>query len=140
MSNNYRQWSEMIENLTEQEVSWIEGNWCDNSAFIPEDDYMFEWSICRDGHNDPVALSIISHEGDSIDCVATCVMAFFQEFPDRHDEVFVLRWADTSDGMRVGEFGGGAMIVTAEKVYMMFTDVWVAEKLKEIGKGENIGG
>jgi len=149
MANNYLQFSEMIENLTPDEKEWVQmtlfhelgevGNEKADEAFLdalglgtptgmddPEGWPDFNWDIVdRDG----VHLWIYAEESGDIDHVGAFVRSFLAKF--RPKEVFKLTWSETCSKLRVGEFGGGALFVTAEEYDCLQTWLWFKEKQKK---------
>lgn len=68
----------------------------------------FGWRI-EDDH-----IWLYSEEGCELEHVAAFVQAFLKKF-DPDSQGFGLQWADWCDKLRAGEFGGGAMWVTAKE-------------------------
>lgn len=133
MANSYTLFSESIDNLTEEESKW----WNKILDGIGEVDFEFldplvEWE-CIDFQyrfeGEGSSLWIFSDECGVVDQVICLVREFLSLH--RPGEVFTLSWADTCSSPRLGEFGGGAVIVTAEGADWVNTWAWLAEKKKE---------
>ncbi len=123
MANYYVQFSEVIEELTDAEIDWMkecfnyeppeelpEGytypNWYDEDAAFLGFDH--ELSL------EQRAVVLYAEEYGNIDTLEAFVREFIAKF--RPDYVFSIGWAETCDKMRRGSFGGGAMIITKDKV------------------------
>jgi len=151
MANNYLSFSEEIADLTEEEKKWVEaipdrGDFEDNDAY--EDEAAWQkayaevlekhgidaYDCITEGNIDqfPHFTSVIQECGWWISTrddewgypghVACCVQGFIKKF--RPDYVFKLTWCEYCDKMRIGEFGGGWLLVDAERVE--YGNVWQA--------------
>lgn len=147
MANNYLQFSEGIERLSKAEHDWIEetlaGAWLDQGApppslaqelqaagidlaeFDPDDWPGFEWDLPPG--SDTVWL--YSEEGGDVERLASFVRAFLHRF--RPDESFSLTWSETCSKLRRGEFGGGAVFVTANAVQIWSAHSWVQQQERQ---------
>jgi len=78
---------------------------------------------------------LYADESANLDHLANIIQRFLQRF--RPDACFGLSWAGTCSRLRVGEFGGGALFITARRVTWMstwdFLDGW--RKKHEASKG-----
>ena len=116
MANNYTQFSETIDNLTPEELEWWNKELATNSEQYEEDYH--DWSDDRDrGTVDDAVIENNSiwfraEESGDIDAVVNSVQRFLKAH--RPDDYFILTWADSCSRPRVGEFGGGAVFVTAD--------------------------
>lgn len=118
MSEAYTQFSEKLYDLTDEEIAWIEaylGNQSDDCSL------MFEWEL--DGND----LWIFDEGNGSPEDVGYFVRDFLAMF--RPDEVWSMQWAYTNKDLRLGAFGGGAMVVTAKNVYIKDTHHLVRQLL-----------
>ena len=142
MANTYTQFSQVIENITDEERAWlIENTTSPEDRFSPEDEEaMHNWAtelglpheecpywpdfgaIIED---DKQRLWIYSEESGNLDNVVILVQAFLEKF--RPKEVFAMNWAATCSKPRVEEFGGGAIVVSAEEVQSITTFGWSQE-------------
>ena len=144
MANNYLQFSEVIKELTEPEEKWLKEQLqetknatvdaaddedstsgsqsyaflrdkpeydaadCDSLGFdydFHDDDDMVNW-----GHH----LWVYAEECGNADNVAWLVQKFLKKF--RPKDCWGMTYAVTCSKMRVDEFGGGAVFVTADRV------------------------
>jgi hypothetical protein len=119
MAQNYLQFSEIIPDLTEEEIAWITKeikflNDPNNDdlpcIFTDEGGLGFDIEI----NTKEKELWIYAEEYGSVDCVAYFVQEFINEF--RPFLTFSMTWARTCSKLRVGEFSGGWMVVTADKI------------------------
>jgi hypothetical protein len=137
MANNYLQFSEQLENLTKNEADWIQARYtelADMLAGEDEDgnpvtrvwtdadekygwtaysqdggglDFECEVSEQRDG---TYSAWIHADEYGNPEQVGSFIEEFLATF--NKDDEFTMTWAYTCSKPRIGEFGGGAMIVT----------------------------
>ena len=61
------------------------------------------------------SLWLYEEESCNLEAVVELIHQFFKKF--RPTETLVLSWADTCSKMRIGEFGGGEVLITADWVY-----------------------
>lgn len=127
MANNYLEFSEIIENLTQAEIEWWENEVKRISDAIEEDaEGAYESdSICPNFYLEKNSQSVWFHgeECGNPDRVANIVQRFLKQF--RPKECFSLTWSCTCSKPRIGEFGGGAVFVTANEIQFYSTDEWV---------------
>lgn len=146
MANNYTQFSDGIHHLTKEEEAWIrsvlidptvdpDGPDAKNPDLIwnqDNEDLGFDWKIVSDEINGRyLCLYTNSGEGD-VEQVILLAQRFLKKF--RPKEYFTVEWACTCSRPRVGEFGGGAAIVTAKGTKYMNTDTWLADELTKIDR------
>lgn len=123
MANNYTEFSELIENLTDEERSWFERR-MEKLEADNEEDFIGDFSYgIEDGGK---TLWIYSDESGDIDVACDVIQEFLAEF--RPSESFTLSWAATCSKPRVGEFGGGAVYVTADRVEYVSSWGWIDQK------------
>lgn len=78
---------------------------------------------------------LYSEDGFNVDNLIAFVQAFLkQHYPDRF---FTMQWADYCERLRVGEFGGGALVVTPTMYICKSTHNIVEEALKTFKAGES---
>ncbi len=107
MANNYTQFSFKITDCTVDEVSWLVR---EKAKMVDTDeDYCFELTV-EEG------TAYFSHRYESGDVEATA--NFVSQFLREHRPLAVVgfEWADVCSRPKVGEFGGGAVLVTATGV------------------------
>lgn len=158
MANNFIQFSEVINNLTKEEEAWLtgvldeevdeEGEKCgqartefikqfegtpdaiDDAEFFPR----FEWSVETEGEyaGDAAGQRYLwfkcEDSGEPSD-VGIVVREFFKKF--RPKDHFSLTYCLFCDKLRVGEFTGGGMFVTANSIKHWDADSWIHEQLQE---------
>jgi hypothetical protein len=145
LADNYLQFSEMIENLTPEEKVWLEnipdrGDYEDNPKYDDGEawlkafgaalvDYGLDVASIEDTldmfpyfeySTDDDDFWVYTEESADPAHVACVVQAFIKKF--RPDMVFTLTWAEACSKPRVGEFGGGAVLVSAQ--HIQFWDTW----------------
>ncbi len=146
MANNYLQFSEAIAQLTHLEENWLQrqletvyvfgdqeytedempdelsasdATWCGCRALrdLPDvdsdDDAGFQYEF---GQGDELGrhLWIYANEGGDPNCVAHLLQKFLRQF--RPDQSWSLTYATTCSKLRLGEFAGGAVFVTATTI------------------------
>jgi hypothetical protein len=139
MANTYTQFSQIIENITDEERAWLLLNLdSPEDRFSPEDEVaMYKWAdeigLPHDEcpywpdfgavlEDDKHRLWIYSEESGNLDNVVILVQAFLEKF--RPKEVFAMNWAATCSKPRIEEFGGGAIVVSAEEVQSITSFGW----------------
>lgn len=152
IANNYTQFSEMIEELTDSERSWLEnipdrGDFEDNPDI--EEDWekefgaaLIDYGLDIDGLDDTLDYFpsfefklesdggwwIYAEEGGDLGHVGCIVQAFIKKF--RPDFIFKLTWADYCSKLRLGEFGGGCLVVSKDEVVIR-TAYGLADEIAE---------
>jgi hypothetical protein len=141
MADHSTRFSEVVAHLSAAEEAWIRAQ-LDAAAikdetrraalaWQPEDDVLaFNWEV----HDDPSAgdeswgrhLWLYAAESGSPLEASRFVRAFLKQF--RPDQCFHLTWAETCSRLRVGEFGGGAVFVTADGVEAYRPNEWLQER------------
>lgn len=87
-----------------------------NSKYIPDEEIIW-----------------ISHdESIDLDHVAMAVQEFLRRF--RPDDAWGMEYAMTCSKPRIGEFGGGAFVVTATEESWTSTSTWLSQELIKKGK------
>lgn len=141
MANNSTQFSEMLVLESEAEIEWVreflqeypydegvseaeERKWCKVRGIEPgigdEECWPgFGYQIDADGKD----LWIHSEDSGNIENVVNFITRYLQKF--HQDKCWSMSWADTCDRPRVGEFGGGAVFVTAKRVSWVNTYSWM---------------
>lgn len=160
MADNFLQFSAEIPKFNEEERAWAEAHLALFEGDGPQeegdpgydefdeligvyelecdDDTLgFDWGWMGDG-----GLWIYGELSGNPDHVAAFAQMFLKKF--RPDDAFAMSWGTTCSKMRIDEFGGGAIFVTADKVEWMNAWTWCDNKWKEFrGKKEvldQIGG
>lgn len=141
MPNNYFQFSESLV-FKPEALDWIttwlkkaddlSGDETDDKEFLevfPQwNDYLnlgFSWNL--ELGDLPVSLWIHDDGGEGhLECLIPFVSSYLKKFDPKGS--FKVEWAETCGSPRAGEFGGGAVIITATEIYSMSTGRWVQEQ------------
>jgi hypothetical protein len=95
-----------------------------------EEDAGFCYKFCTAEDDDPDRwgrhLWLSAEEGGDLDRVAHFVQKFLRAF--RPGECWSLTWSESCSRPRVGEFGGGALFVTADDVKWQSSCSFIAEQ------------
>lgn len=150
MANSYQEFSQVLSDLTDEEIAWWErelkapgddadiDEWAEEHHIEPSEaeyyadnwpDFDYKWY--KDSRE------IVFHSesgGGDIDNLLAMVQKFLAEC--RPDEYWVLEWANTCSKHRVGAFGGGAAVVTAKEQRWQSTGEFVLKTLTELGFGK----
>jgi len=130
MANNYTQCCVLISDMTTREREyWIETE--RRLETDEEDDCPFTYSISH--HGSQVVLYMEQH-GD-LEILANDIQEFLKRF--RPDKRIGIEWAETCSRVRPGEFGGGAVLVTAHTQYWMSTQT-ALEEMEHRAKKEKV--
>ena len=147
MADNYITFSEALTNLSQQEEAWLKDflsrpddqdfeNWSEEkkAAWFKEHDVddLYDWPGFEYRFNETEDwgryLWIYAEEFGSTRLVGMAVQAFLKKF--RTKDCFTLSYAATCSKLRAGEFGGGAIFVTAGGIDEMDSADWACEKMK----------
>jgi hypothetical protein len=115
MANNYLQFSSSISDLNKEEAEWWNarlGGDHDEEEDDPYADPVRDYQAEVEGENGVWSVWFYAEEFGEPAHVAHDVQEFFAKF--RPEGVFTLEWAVTCSKMRVGEFGGGFVVITAQ--------------------------
>lgn len=134
MANNYLQFSFAIPDLTEPEIEWLrallavepEDDDPDNPVGIGkygEDPEYFGGTV----EIDDDGLWIYAEESGTPEDAACFVQAFLAAH--RPGDAIGFEWAATCSKMRLDEFGGGAVLITATDQTWMSSSQWLAGQL-----------
>jgi hypothetical protein len=139
MANNYLEFSEIIENLTPEELRWWKNKQQEIEKAYDEDPEgaCYDESMCRDFFIEEKENQIwlCAEESGDPDKIGNIVQAFFKEF--RITEYFSLTWACWCSKPRLGEFGGGAMFVTADEIKFSNIDEWLRKEVEQHEKKQS---
>ncbi len=116
MANNYLQFSETIDKLTENEKKWWEAKLAELEGFNDMDDTTEEQEylgyLVSQLRIEDNSVWVVGEESGDIELIADVVQEFLKAH--RPDGYWNATWACTCSKMRIGEFGGGGVFVTAE--------------------------
>jgi hypothetical protein len=142
MADNYLQFSEQIDKLTDEEIEWLEDilrerDWekaCEALNSNEEEMEMwpdFAWALNRGSRT----FWVFTETCGSLDQIIALTKTFLSKF--RPTSYFYITYAETSSKMRIGEFGGGAIFVTANSIDYVNAAAWVGEKIEAFKKPKN---
>ena len=140
MADNYLEFSELLTNLSDEEVAWLDNQldivhlrdgveveksnatWTGCRAYRDMPDYDgayggdvgFEYEFYEQHDEKGRYLWIYAEEHAYVDRVAHLVQKFLRQF--RPDETWSLTYSVTCSKPRVGDFGGGAVVVSATDI------------------------
>jgi hypothetical protein len=125
MADNYLQFSETLDAIKPREEKWLNEQLgtdpdTDCPVFLLDyedrdrDDPDYGFGVCFEGRGKTRRLWIYGEEHGDVGRVAHLVQKFLKRF--RPDPCWSLTYATTCSKLRVGEFGGGAMFVTADEI------------------------
>lgn len=126
MANNYLEFSEVIENLTPEEIEWWKpdqnGCFCYNEVNETDD---IDASLDEDNK----LVWFRADESGDVEIIAKVVQKFLKQF--RPNDFFSLTWSCTCSKPRIGEFSGGGMFITANEMKFFSVEEWVEQVKKE---------
>ena len=152
MANNYVQFSTAIEELTEEESAWLADLLItlrcaedfdllsDEGTADYEDRYHYVvtafrilayedlFSVDTELKKEKGYLWIYSEESGNVDQAVLLIQEFLKEF--RPADVHFLSWSETCSKMRINEFGGGTVLITADFQYRQ-PDRMVMDKMAD---------
>jgi hypothetical protein len=88
----------------------------------------FSWDIQKDGGG--TSLWIYAQESGDVEQVAYFVQLFLKQFAPKG--WWTLTWANTCSRMQVGQFSGGAVLVTARETYFNDSLLWLEARQVEL--------
>lgn len=145
MANNYMQWSEslrLLEGKPPEARTWLEKALGEQDRVDDDFDYDRDWSGLpssplapwRDHESESINfrarieeddLWVFSEDSGDLEATVCLVQSFLRQWGDG-TEVFSIQYSMTCDRPRCGEFGGGAVVFTRDKVRWETTDSIVA--------------
>jgi len=129
VADNYLLFAESLTELTPAEEAWLVERLTDLESLDVLDDeadtsgaFEFEFYGDQPGNR---CLKLYAMEAGDPDAAARFVQEFLQRF--RPQASFGLSWCTSSSKARDGEFGGGAVFVTAARIEAWSSGEWLAE-------------
>jgi len=124
---------ELPDHLKSENADWLGCRaYRDMEHYAPDfgEDAGFTYSFSDDGCDEDWGrhLWLYTEEWGYVERVAHLVQKFLKE--SRPDQCWSLTWATTCSKLRVGQFGGGAVFVTASEIKWQVTDDFVEEESK----------
>lgn len=141
MADFFLQFSEVIPNLTDEEAAWFakyidsrhKGLTMDGAPMDFDDDGYFpdfQFAIKSSTGEWGKYAWFSAEESGSVRQVAEVAQEFLKKFrPDGH---FSLTWAEWTNKLRVGQFDGGGLFVTATEISTFHAAEWVHDKVKSL--------
>jgi hypothetical protein len=125
MADNYLQFSESLDALTPKEAKWLAGQLAEDPEtgcpvfLLDYDDREPDDTDCGfqhdfEGPRKHRSLWLSAEERGDVGRVAHLVRKFLKQF--RPSQCWSLTYATTCSKLRLGEFGGGAVFVTAQDI------------------------
>lgn len=139
MANNYLQFSESLEIPSAEAEVWIRSQldtsglgdnppqtyeWQRDESSLEEESNGFSWMVEVDPEGNR-SLWIYADEWGNPGDVASFVQAFLRRFSPL--DVWTLTYSTTCSKPRVGEFSGGAIVVTADAIESFDAGDWAAD-------------
>lgn len=143
MANNYLEFSEILDDLTPEELAWWkkeqvrgreifdneDGKYDDVDIYDMADPPSNDWEFEGD------AVWFHTDESGDVDATADVISRFLKAC--RPDGCFSIAYSETCSKPRIGEFGGGACFITAENTEWINCQSWAADKEKEWSKKDS---
>jgi hypothetical protein len=120
MANNYLQFSEAIYELKAEEKDWLEKRL---NQMESEEEAPFDYTFTNNSVN------FFAEEYGDTYALALLVQEFLAKF--RPNKSFSINYAETCSKMRVEEFSGGAVFVTAHGIEYCNPRQWLETKISE---------
>ena len=143
MANNHTLFSEMLPIANQEERKWLERlieqieegdkDGPDNIFVKKYSDSFQENYLGFDCKFEDDGLWVYTEESGNVDAVAAFVQYFLKRF--HPNNYWTLSWACTCDKPRIGEFDGGAILVTARDVKFNNSYLWL-ERTKARNKSK----
>jgi hypothetical protein len=141
MANNYQLWSEIVENLSDEEIEWIKDALTWSPTEEEERDPNFECPAWYDRDAEGCgfdynldkkarSLHVYSEENGNLDSLVDFLQEFINRF--RPEMLFVITWAETCSKPRIGQFGGGAVVIHRDGARWLTAWAWAREQIEEI--------
>jgi hypothetical protein len=139
VADNYLLFAESLEDLTPQEEAWL-AEW-----LASNDDASHESAGDDDGESSGIefefygeqpgsrCLKLYAIEAGDPEAAAQLVKEFLRRF--RPQASFGLSWCASCSKMRDGDFGGGAVLVTAERIEAWSSGEWLFERVRAFQAG-----
>lgn len=129
MANNYTLFSEAIKKPTKRELAWlIKEHKRRNAEDVDRDETMGDFQLFIEAGD----AYVISDECGNVDHASDFIQTFLKKF--RPDSCFHIEWASTCSLPRAGEFGGGAIFITAKKMTWFNSSDFVNNEEKKFEK------
>lgn len=137
MANNYTHFSFHLPLTPEQVAALTALQERVDAIIFGEAEPSSEWEESLTDHSSSGFTIHEAHDGVIIasddDGNVELVIDLMQTFIQQHapDLVVGFEWANTCDKKRPGQFGGGAVVITATDITSMNTSLWLDQQLKK---------
>ena len=120
MANSYTFYAFEITNLTVQECNWI-------SKYKDETYFQLD--------TNPLSVIFYSDDNEDLEILANIIQEFIRTF--RPDEIIGWEYACTCSKPRLGEFGGGCVVVSKDRIRWTNTADILQEMTDDMKKNPN---
>ena len=127
MANNYLQFCEVLKLNNEKETAWWEAN-------PDEEDWPEGVDISTFDNGEGVCVRFMAEESGDVDALGKLIYRFMVETDSQG--TFSLTWSETCSKMRVGEFGGGYMVVSNKGCAIQRAHELAQQEILALGKGD----
>lgn len=132
MSDNYSEYSFLIEDITVDQANWLQDQITNNlEAYNTDPDFEIDVDDFGDIEDTADGLWLHSEYGFN-DCLAELLKAYLAKF--RPDETIIVQWAEYCSSPKLDSFGGGACIITPVEIKYLVTSSWLDEQVKKMNK------
>ena len=122
MYEKYVKFSEQLVLNSDAEVEWVKDQLTQAVPDYPK----FQWEVQCGAQQH---LWVYSEDRGDPEEAANFIQQFLRKFAP--DNCFTLSWSESCNKPAVGEDGGGAFFVTAERIDCVNASDWLVEKLSE---------
>lgn len=137
MADNYTEFSETLDNLTPDEEKWLNEQLASDPCtgcpvFVADyeehdpDETGYGFCVLFQCDDENCNLAIYSDGYGQVGRVAHLVQKFLKRY--RPDQYWSLTFSNTCSSPRVGEFGGGAVFVTADEIRWHHTHDFIEQQ------------
>jgi len=131
MADYYTHCSFEIPKLHKAEEEWLRAEIKRREATMDENDFpLFDAEYSFDEADK--SLWIYDGESVNLDNLVLFLQEFIKQF--RPKAIFSFEWANDCSKPRLDAYGGGAVVVTADRIYWINTSTWVSKTIKQIEK------
>lgn len=131
MANYYTEFSEQIDLKTEEEVEWAKKE-IDKMVIAWDADEELDMRCGYVLNEDPGWAWFYSEDNGNIEFFIEFAQSYLNKFAK--DSLVSISYANTASSPRIGAFAGGAVVVSASKIYHYHTSAWLSETIRKIEK------
>lgn len=131
MANYYVLFSALLTLENKKELEWCKKHYDKLRAKRDREDNfdLCEFNLTFDEELNEAWFRV--HESGTPDHVANFVQAYMKRFK-KNNAAWAMEWSNFCDKDKLDAYGGGAVIVTAKKLYWMTTSGWADETLGKL--------